>query len=104
MMIQSSPPTVFYLVSIQELFLSPSPNGSAELTQVAPEVDPHIPCPIDVPDKDRPVFMAAFSIRADSFLTGDIAHLGEYFGKSISGVKIPRPLDYLNMRQKKQEK
>jgi hypothetical protein len=72
--------------------------------QVVPEVDPQIPCPIDLPEKDQPVFMAAIAIKADYFLTADIPHFGEYFGKSVSGVKICRPRDYLNMRQATQEK
>ena len=72
--------------------------------QVIPEVDPHIPCPIDLPEKDRPVLMAAISSRADYFLTGDMTHFGEYFGKSVSGVKILRPRDYLNMRPAPQGK
>jgi hypothetical protein len=67
-------------------------------------LDPHIPCPIDLPEKDRPVFMAAISIQANYFLTGDITHFGEHFGKSVSGVRICRPRDYSNMRQTKQER
>ncbi len=69
--------------------------------QIVSEVDPRLPCPIDLPEKDQPVFLAAISTRADYFLTGDITHFGKYFGKSISGVKILRPRDYLNTRQPK---
>ena len=71
--------------------------------QVVPEVDPHIPCPIGLPEKDRPVFMAAISIQANYFLTGDITHFGEYYGKSVSGVKILRPREYFVSREGKQE-
>jgi uncharacterized protein len=74
-------------------------ESSLPLLQIVSEVDPLIPCPIDLPEKDQPVFMAAISIKADYFLTGDITHFGKYFGKSISGVKILRPRDYLNTRQ-----
>ena len=69
--------------------------------QIVSEVDPRLPCPIDLPEKDQPVFLAAISIRADYFLTGDITHFGKYFGKSVSGVKILRPRDYMNTRQSK---
>jgi predicted nucleic acid-binding protein len=71
--------------------------------QIAPEMDPHIPCPIDLPEKDRPVFMAAISIQANYFLTGDITHFGEYFGKSVSGVKILRPRQHFASRQGQKE-
>jgi predicted nucleic acid-binding protein len=49
----------------------------------------------DVPDKDRPVLMAAFSINAHYLITGDSTHFGRYFGKTINGVTICRPRDYL---------
>jgi predicted nucleic acid-binding protein len=69
--------------------------------QIVPEVDPHIPCPIDLPEKDRPVLMAAISIKADYLLTGDRSHFGKYFGKSVGRVKICRPRDYLILRHVK---
>lgn len=56
--------------------------------QVVPEVDPGIPCPIDLPQKDRPVLMAAINARANYLITGDMTHFGKYFGHSIMGVKI----------------
>jgi predicted nucleic acid-binding protein len=64
--------------------------------QIVPEVDPEIPCPISLPDKDRPVLLAATSIKADYLLTGDTIHFGEYFGRVVNGVRICRPRDYLN--------
>ena len=72
--------------------------------QIVPEVDPHIACPIDLPEKDRPVFMAAVSIKADYLLTGDVIHFGKYFGKPVGGVRICRPRDYINLRKITQEK
>jgi len=62
--------------------------------QIVPEVDPGIPCPIELPDKDQPVMLAALSIKADYLITGDATHFGKYFGKTITGVKICRPRDY----------
>jgi predicted nucleic acid-binding protein len=67
--------------------------------QIVPEVDPHIPCPIDLPEKDRPVLLAAISIKAGYFLTGDMIHFGKYFGKTVGGVKICRPRQYFASRQ-----
>jgi predicted nucleic acid-binding protein len=62
--------------------------------QIIPEMDPQLPCPIHLPEKDRPVLLAAISIRADYLLTGDITHFGKYFGKRVSGVTICLPRDY----------
>jgi len=62
--------------------------------RIVPEVDPDIPCPIELPKKDRPVMLAALSIKADYLITGDTIHFGKYFGQTVSGVKICRPRDY----------
>jgi len=67
--------------------------------QIVPEVDPKIPCPVSLPDKDRPVLLAAISIKADYLLTGDTIHFGEYFGRVVNGVRICRPRDYFNRLQ-----
>jgi hypothetical protein len=64
--------------------------------QIIPEVDPCLPCPIELPEKDRPVLLAAISIKATHLLTGDTLHFGKYFGQIISGVKICRPRDYFS--------
>ena len=63
--------------------------------RIVPEVDPTLSCPIDLPEKDRPVLMAAISIKADYLITGDSTHFGKYFGRTVNGVRICRPRDYL---------
>jgi len=63
--------------------------------QLVLEADPTIKCPLDLPDKDRPVFMAAVSAKADYLITGDITHFGKYFGRTIMGVKVCMLRDYL---------
>lgn len=63
--------------------------------EVVLEADPRVPCPIDLPEKDRPVLMAAINAKADYLLTGDTEHFGEYFGQTIEGVKISMARDYL---------
>jgi len=63
--------------------------------QIILEADARIPCPIELTDKDRPVLMAAISAKADFLLTGDREHFGNYFGKTIDGVKICMPRHYL---------
>jgi len=69
--------------------------------RVIPEVDPQIPCPIDLPEKDQPVLLSAISARADYLLTGDSTHFGRYFGQTIHGVKIWRPADYFAARERR---
>ncbi len=75
--------------------------------EIVPDVDPTIPCPIDLPEKDRPVLLTAISIKADYLLTGDQLHFGRYFGKIVSGVRICPPRDYfgqyLRMRSKRKK-
>ena len=78
--------------------------GDCLLTvQIVPEVDLTIPCPIELPEKDRPVLMAAISIKAHYLLTGDALHFGKYFGQTINGVKICSPRDYFGERPPKKK-
>jgi predicted nucleic acid-binding protein len=63
--------------------------------EIVLEADPRIACPVQLPEKDRPVLMAAINANADYLLTGDIEHFGEYFGKTIEGVKTCMVRDYV---------
>ena len=69
--------------------------------RIVPEVDPDIPCPIELPIKDRPVMLAALSIKADYLITGDTIHFGKYFGQTVSGVKICRSRDYFAYQKRR---
>ena len=71
------------------------------MVQLVPDVDPNIPCPIQLPEKDRPVLLAAISIKANYLLTGDTIHFGKYFGQTVRGIKICLPRDYLIAHQRK---
>ncbi|HDN19519.1 MAG TPA: PIN domain-containing protein [Candidatus Acetothermia bacterium] len=64
--------------------------------QIVPDADPSIPCPVDLPEKDRPLLLAAIAAKADYFLTGDITNFGRFFGEKVGGVKICRPRDYFS--------
>jgi uncharacterized protein len=66
--------------------------------QIIPDVVFQIPCPIDLPEKDRPVFLSAMVGKADYLITGDRSHFGKYFGQIIQGIKIRRPKDYFSNR------
>jgi len=76
-------------------------NGYLSKVRVVPEVDPSIPCPIDLSEKDSPVLMAAIYAKADYLVTGDVTHFGEYFGQTIMGVRICRVRDYVLTLTKK---
>lgn len=51
---------------------------------------------IELPDKDRPILLAAIRAGATHLLTGDFRHFGPYYGKRIEGVLILAPGDYLS--------
>ena len=74
------------------------------MVQLVPDVDPSIPCPIELPEKDRPVLLAAISIKANYLLTGDMIHFGKYFGQTVRGIKICLPRDYLLIAQQRKTK
>ncbi|NVO05556.1 MAG: DNA-binding protein, partial [Rhodoferax sp.] len=44
-----------------------------------------------LPEKDRPVLMAAMALRCDALLTGDRTHFGPGYGQSFGGVVIYAP-------------
>jgi|SRR6056297_1999211 len=46
------------------------------------------PCPIELPAKDQPIFLAALQARSTYLLTGDKAHFGKYMNKSSETKKI----------------
>ena len=50
---------------------------------------------IALPDKDRPILLAAITARATHLVTGDLQHFGPYYGQEIEGVRIMPPADYL---------
>jgi predicted nucleic acid-binding protein len=70
-------------------------NSCISRVKVVTETDPDLTCPIDLPEKDVPVLMAAVSASADFLITGDITHFGAYFGQTVMGVQILPPRDYL---------
>ncbi len=50
-----------------------------------------------LPEKDRPVLNAAARGRCDVLLTGDRAHFGRWFGRSLAGVTIHSPRSMLEL-------
>jgi len=72
-------------------------DARLESTLVVPE-SPADRCPLDLPDKDRPVFSAAVAAGASHLITGDRRHFGAFSGSKVAGVMILRPGDYLRAR------
>ncbi len=58
---------------------------------------------IRIPEKDRPILLAAIAAGASDLLTGDVTHFGPYFGKLIEGVMIIPPGDYKEHKRKKRK-
>ncbi len=52
-------------------------------------------CPLDLPDKDRPVWQGAVAARTTHLLTGNARHFGSYYGQQIEGILIVSPAMYL---------
>lgn len=44
-----------------------------------------------VPEKDRPVLMAAMALKCDALVTGDRTHFGSGYGKTFDGVTVYSP-------------
>jgi len=59
-----------------------------------------LPQDVELPEKDRPILLAAIDARAAYLLTGDKEHFGKLFGREIAGVRILPPADYLRRRHR----
>ena len=53
--------------------------------------DPAFEDALPLPEKDRPVLAAAIRHRCEALVTGDRAHFGSLYGKTIHGVTIYSP-------------
>ncbi len=60
-----------------------------------------LPGAISLPEKDVPILLAAIHAHATHLLTGDVRHFGTYLGKTVAGVRIMLPGDYLRQRAKR---
>jgi len=56
---------------------------------------PALPVDVMLPEKDVPILQAAIDAHATVLLTGDVTHFGRYFRKTIGGVHILPPSDFL---------
>jgi hypothetical protein len=46
---------------------------------------------LELPEKDRPVLVAAMSLNCEALVTGDRTHFGAVYGKTLGGVAIHSP-------------
>jgi uncharacterized protein len=83
----------------------PKEDQQRRLLQLADALNFHeagehkIPAGIKLPEKDSPILQAAMAARANYLLTGDIRHFGTYLGRTIAGVTILAPAEYLKNRR-----
>ena len=54
-----------------------------------------LPSNVALPDKDRPILLAALNASATHLITGDARHFGPYLGKTIKRILIVTPSQYL---------
>lgn len=66
----------------------------AKVELVADSAHGDLPSHVQLPEKDRPILLAAIQARATHLLTGDKHHFGPLYGQSIRGVLVLRPADY----------
>lgn len=76
-----------------------SPEGVPVLEKLLKQIKiagihPHLSATkalLALPEKDRPVLDAAIRLQCDVLVTGDKAHFGQFYGKTIQGVAIHSP-------------
>ena len=71
---------------------------SVEVVSTAAPTNHPLFSSVELPDKDRPVLLAAIGVGATHLLTGDFRHFGPLYGESIEGVLILPPGDYLSSK------
>jgi predicted nucleic acid-binding protein len=54
-----------------------------------------LPRGVSLPDKDGPILLAAMEAKATHLITGDVRHFGPYLGRTIEGILVLTPADYL---------
>ena len=54
-----------------------------------------LPRGVSLPDKDVQILLAAMEAKATHLITGDVRHFGPYLGRTIEGILVLTPADYL---------
>jgi hypothetical protein len=54
-----------------------------------------LPPDVVLPDKDRPILVGAVAAGATHLITGDRKHFGALYGRTVAGVLVVPPAQYL---------
>lgn len=76
-----------------------APDGLRALEAIVAEIrvaeahpaDAGLGLPAKLPEKDRPVLVAAVRLSCEALVTGDRSHFGALYGKTVAGVAIHSP-------------
>lgn len=71
---------------------------ASTVRMIASFVNRPLPAGVTLPDKDRPILLAALDAQATHLLTGDFRDFGPYYGHVVEGILILPPADYLRSR------
>lgn len=72
----------------------------ANLTVLEAAPDRAMPAGITLPERDRPILLAALAAGASHLLTGDVTHFGPLYGTRVEGVLVLPPGRYLAMKRR----
>ena len=61
--------------------------------------DRPLPQAVTLPAQDQPILQAAIGANATHLLTGDFTDFGRYYGRTVEGVVILPPAEYLRTRR-----
>jgi predicted nucleic acid-binding protein len=67
---------------------------------VAEAPETQLPDSIRLAEKDRPILQAAIAGGATHLITGDRRDFGAFLGKSVAGVRVETPADFLRQRER----
>lgn len=72
---------------------------AGRLRVVPEQLDALLPDGLDLREKGRPVLAAAVGARATHLVTGDRRDFGPFLGKTVAGVLVATPTEFLALRR-----
>jgi hypothetical protein len=91
------------LGEIRQNYESPDHEQRAEkliarMRMVSDRPDLLLPDGIVLPEKDKPIYLAALGAGADYLITGDKKHFSAYFNRSRMGLTVMEPMPFLRLQ------